>query len=79
MFSEQDLVKYRTYSRLVDQLDWVIKGEAVVQTALLKQWFVDLEKKIIWAINESKPKASDMNVAKPLKIDDKPKSEAKKK
>lgn len=72
MFNNDDLVKYKTYARLVDQLDWVIKGEAVIQTALLKQWFIDLEKKIKWGIDQGKPKPENLNIpgpiAKPLKV-----------
>ena len=67
MFNESDLQKYKALVRIVDQMDWVVKGEAVIQAALLKQWLTDLEKKIAWGIAESKPKPSDLNAPKPIR------------
>lgn len=77
MITKEDLVQYQKFKKIVDKLEWVIVGEAVIEMALLKQWFINFEQKIAWGIEMSKPKAKMITQGQPCPIT--PKKKGKKK
>ena len=46
MFTDDDLVKYKSMAKVIEQSKLEIEGSAVIQTALLIQWYSSLGPKI---------------------------------
>jgi len=61
MINDEDIKQYDLFSRVIDEGKFDIEGRAVIQTALLMQWFKTLRPKLLSAKNsiEANPVPTD--------------------